>query len=573
MSRDLPSCPPFLFGLLLWSCSSNSPAITGDLDASTHSGEGIVDVRRGERAVVDAAACPVGAPAEENVVASERGLLRGVKSGETIAFLGVPYAAPPVGARRFAPPEPRACWTGVRDASQYGNRCPQHSAVGAYLGDEDCLFLNVWTPALPTVGSASLPVLVFLHGGANVMGGGNEGAVSIFGSAAAGVGNIYDGHALAAGQRVVVVTLNYRLGALGFLAHPALSQQGARGNYALLDAIAALAWVQRNIRAFGGDPGRVLLFGESAGAAHTCMLLVSPAAKGLFHAALMESGSCRALPLAEREAGGAQLAEQWGCASAADVATCLRQLPATTLVGQLGEKSSFLVLGEDLLRVWDLQFGATIDGTLIPADPLARLRDGKHNKVPFVVGTNADESALFAITKTTLTCSAYAAELALRFGADADRLLELYPCSNSLFVGWPVVELSTDAVFTCPARRIARAAASGQSQPVHRYLFTHSYSNSPLTALRAFHASDLPFVFQTFSAAAYLPTKDELELSAAIQGYWARLAGAGDPNAAAAPSWPKVDAQGDPLLILDTTIAAQSGYHTERCDFWDTLAK
>ena len=158
-------------------------------------------------------------------------------------------------------------------------------------------------------------------------------------------------------------------------------------------------------------------------------------------------------------------------------------------------------------------------------------------------------------------------------GTNADRLLELYPCSNSLFVGWPVVELSTDAVFTCPARRIARAAASGQSQPVHRYLFTHSYSNSPLAALRAFHASELPFVFQTFSAAAYLPTKAELELSAAIQGYWARLAGAGDPNGAAAPSWPKVDAQGDPLLSLDTTIAAQSGYHAERCDFWDTLAK
>jgi para-nitrobenzyl esterase len=525
----------------------------------------------------DASQCPVAPSTEPNVVATTRGLLRGKAAGSTVAFLGVPYAEPPVGPRRFTAPVPRACWSGVRDAADYGSRCAQRTVVGVFAGDEDCLFLNVWTPQLPTSGSARLPVLFFIHGGANVIGGSNEGSASLFGDLLPGAtGNLYDGETLATKQKVVVVSVNYRLGALGFLAHPDLSKQspsGTSGNYALLDLLAALRWTKENIAALGGDPDRVMVFGESAGAANTCLLLVSPLAKGLFHAALMESGGCQAPPLATREAQGQKLATQLGCAGKPDVPACLRAAPASSMIESLSSDLNFFSLDtQEILRTWDLPWGANVDGQVLPDAPMKLLRAGKFNQVAFAIGSNAHEGELF-LPAVVNTCLDYLLEIKNIFGALSDQILALYPCTDYTLARWAAVDVITDAIFTCPARRAARAVAAAQSKPVYRYHYKHIYKLSALAAMRAFHASELPFVFQTFSALAYLPTSGEKALSDAMQGYWARFGATGDPNGAGAQTWPVYTTAAEQVLVLDEELALDASIKAKKCDFWDGLSE
>ena len=234
--------------------------------------------------------CSVGSSTDPLVVATDKGLVKGMTAGSGLAFLGIPFGKPPTGSLRFMPPEPADCWSDVADATHYGNTCAQWN--GIVIGSEDCLNLNVWTPALPSSTSTPLPVIVWMYGGGNLLGGTN------FGLSEFGLGqNVYDGQARANAQHAVVVSFNYRVGVLGFLAHPALkaaNPENTTGNYGLLDALLALQWVQDNAAAFGGDNTHVMLFGQSAGAFNTCALVASPLAHGLFSSALMESGNCAA---------------------------------------------------------------------------------------------------------------------------------------------------------------------------------------------------------------------------------------------------------------------------------------
>jgi len=527
------------------------------LDGGTTDGP-VPDAGRDAGAVVE---CNVAPSSDPLIRATTHGQLQGERSGTTRAFKGIPFAAPPTGDNRFRPPQPPACWSGVRDATAYGDRCVQRG-TGAFLftGEEDCLFLNVWTPDGVDGGAqAGLPVMFFIHGGANILGSSNEDGDLGF--------NLYDGEKLAKAGNAVVVSTNYRLGPLGFLAHPALAAEDphqSSGNYALLDLIAALQWVQSNIATFGGDPARVMIFGESAGALNTCMLVASPLASGLFGAAIMESGDCAAPPKATREAFGRQLALNVGCtASDGGVAACLRSLTPEALVEETP-------LAVDMFKVWDLPFGPNVDGWVLPDAPLAMFQRGEHNKVPFVVGSNAHETELF-LPAVVNTCLDYDLTIRSLFPTIADAALQEYPCLGYLLARWAAVDLSTDMLFTCPARRILRALDQGQTQPVWRYHYRHARLLGPLALLRSFHASELPFIFGTHTLGGYIPTGGDDAVVDTLQSRWSALAHTHNPNVDGGVSWTEYVTAQDNTAVLEDPVSLSMGIASDHCDFWDSL--
>ena len=510
------------------------------------------------------AACPVDVAPAANVVITLRGAVRGKVSdgGGSVSFKGIPYAEPPTGARRFRPPVSHACWSGVRDAFAYGSECAQAGLTGGTTGDEDCLSLNVW---VPSSSSGALPVLYFIHGGAEIVGGSNQQL---------GTGNLYDGQALAERQHAIVVTTNYRLGALGFLAHPALDAENApgrrSGNYGLLDLLSSLRWVKRNIASFGGDPARVMIFGESAGALNTCVLVASPQAAGLFSAALMESGGCAAPSTVDREKSGNALSASVGCAEKPDVAACLRGKSATDLVNASAGLTD--LLASDLLHTWDMPYGPSVDGYVLIEAPLRAFASGRYNHVPFALGSNAHEMELFITPGQVNTCYDYESMVSTRLGPLAARALSLYPCASYPLPRMAIVDLATDVAFTCQARRIARSlSTSPGASPVYRYYYTHVRDYGPMVALRAAHTAELPFVFRTWSIESYVATSAETGLSDALQGYWARLGATGNPNGGGALPWTQYQAANDNVIVFDDTISTQANLKTAKCDFWDSV--
>ncbi|HSB64022.1 MAG TPA: carboxylesterase family protein, partial [Thermoanaerobaculia bacterium] len=485
------------------------------------------------------------------VVPIASGAVRGAIVGGAAVYKGVPYAAPPLGPLRLRPPVSADLRNTVRDASGFGSVCPQLGDFGQVVGSEDCLVLNVWAPAVRP--PAPAPVLFWIHGGGNVQGAGSLA--------------VYDGQAFVEQNGLVVVTLNYRLGALGFLAHRALDRESGRGvsgNYGLLDQVAALEWVQRNIAAFGGDPSRVLIAGESAGAVDVCALLASPLAKGLFSRALMESGGCSQPPLSAAETFGGTIVEAAGCAGASDVAACLRALSAEALTSAVPPQPNVSSSSGQL-------YGPNVDGFALDSSPLSALSAGAHHHVPFLIGANADETALDA--PALPTDAAYRAAILAQFGGVlGPRILVQYPSSAFGSPQKAYVAVTTDARFVCPSRRIARAAAGGQSEPVFRYFFTKSLDSTAAAALGAYHSLELPFAFGTLGKfAGFTPSARELALSSAMNAYWARFAANGDPNGAGATFWPRYDPALDSYLDLDNAIFSGAGVRPARCDFWDAL--
>lgn len=508
--------------------------------------------------------CAAGVQPSAEVVLTERGPVRGDVSAAGRAFRGLPYVKPPVGALRWRPPEEDlTCWSGVREATAWAPKCPQLDQqqgvpfdAGAPLeGDEDCLTLNVFTPADATPTSA-LPVLVFIHGGGNTVGAASE---TIGGASA----RLYDGTALAQRGNVVVVTLQYRLGVLGFLSLPALDAEragGAAGNHGLLDQQAALRWVQRNARAFGGDPSRVLLFGESAGAVNTCMHLAMPASSGLFQRAILQSGSCAAPDVLERHAEGATWLGGTGCAQAADVPACLRALSPEQLIRAWPVP---VVVGA---RKGPVSWGPTVDGAVLPKAPLLALQAGEHAKVPLIVGSNTDETSLS--TPLITTEAEYRAALATLVGpAAVDQVVALYPVATYGAPRRALMQVTTDAFFGCQARHAARAAFRGQpGVPVYRYLF----SRAPIPARGAAHGVELLYVFQKVSELTATPAAADLAVEASLRSAWTRFAASGRLDGVTTVPWAPY-AAGEPLLRLDATQEALSGWRSPECDFWDTF--
>jgi para-nitrobenzyl esterase len=526
---------------------------------------------------VDAAAeaslvCNV-APSSDSLdsltIATDRGLVHGTTSGGADAYLGIPFSTPPLGPRRFAPPDEGACWSGVRDATKAGPECLQGTLIGT-AGSEDCLTLNIWTPSSRPP-NASLPVLVYVHDGGNAIG-------------SADVPNN-----LPATQNVVLVAVNYRLGALGFLAHPGLtldSPYGASGNYGLLDVLSALKWVQRNAKAFGGDPTHVMLFGESHGALDTCALLASPLAKGLFSSATIESWSCDVPTIGVRYTQGDSLVKAVGCSGVPDVAACLRAVPVDQIMQKSGSGATSILgwfrsaLSKPVdSSVGDFPWGAAVDGYVLPDTPLHLIAQGKHNPMPVVVGTNSTEASILSpIIPIMPTCAQYSSQQATNFGPLASQVEALYPCNPFDLLTPPLeheIQIITDVVFTCPARRTLRALAAGQTESTFRYYFTHRYSGL-LGILGAFHGAELPFVFDHLNQVSllvvpipYWPTPDETALAKWMGGYWRTFAATGNPNFPAAPLWPVYDPHEDDTLQLDVAPSALQGLHSTQCDFWD----
>jgi para-nitrobenzyl esterase len=527
-------CPAIALCLLLVACGGDDDAPPGT-DAAPPD-------------TPDAGCAAAGATPEPGLVITSHGPVRGVADGATWAFRGIPYAQPPTDARRFAPPEPLGCFPGAPAAfaaTDFGARCPQRDADGVVVGAEDCLTLNVWVPQAPA--AVPRPVMVFIHGGGNVQGSSAE--------------PVYDGDELATSGGVVVITINYRLGALGFLAHPALAAErpeGVSGNWGILDQIAALAWVRDEIAAFGGDPARVTIFGESAGARDVCVLLASPRAAGLFHGAIMQSGGCTDPTEGEAESFGAEWAAAAGCAGAADLPACLRGLDLAEVMATLPQEASVLS-GND--------YQPNVDGAVLPEPPIDAIAAGRHNAVPFMVGANADETGRYAPAITTEM--QYQQAVQAMFPLLYMQVLAQYPAAAYPTPRRALVALTSDARFICPSREVARAGAAAPTPPVWRYFFTH-----PATPLGAVHGIELVYVFGTFeSIAGDTPSAADLALATALQGYWTRFAATGDPNGDGAPVWPAYDGAGgaDPFLDLAATPVAGDGVRTAQCDFWEAL--
>jgi para-nitrobenzyl esterase len=475
------------------------------------------------------------------------GVLRCATEGATVSCRAIPYAAAPVGDLRWRPPAAAPSWTGERDATAFGNKCLQPDPTGTQVvGDEDCLFLNVWTP-LPRL-SPTLPVIVFLHGGDWIKGAGSL--------------PLYDSSLIAMRAAAVVVTVNYRLGALGFLAHSALTAEDpnhSTGNYGLVDQTAALTWVRDNIAAFGGDPTRVLLWGQSAGGWSTLMHIASPVlGRDLFSRAFSESGGTGARPLAGSQTHGASYAAALGC-SGPDALVCLRALAGPQVA---------------LPAIAPATWGPVIDGYIFTEPVMTTIVAGRQAHKPLVIGTTALEygSAGLPVTppvSSVMTATDYHNALMQLFGASvASAILQRYPEASFASPQAAYLAVLDDWGMLCQTRRIARAIASSQAEPVFRYLFSHVDSAGPFASSGPVHAADLGYWFSTWK---WTTTAGENALGQAMGAAISRFAAAGDPNEAGSQAWLRYD-QSDPYLDFADTPAAAAGLHSGLCDFWDMTA-
>src|SRR5262245_6563210 len=486
-----------------------------------------------------------------DLACTEQGAVRGVVQGGTMAFKGIPYAAPPVGPLRWRPPAPAARWDGVRDGSRFGAICPQ--IVGEEVkGDEDCLYINVWRPHSKS--DRPLPVMVWLHGGGNHTRSGERSAD--FG----GVG--YDGEQLVP-QGVIFVSVNSRLGVLGFLSHAALSAERPEkisGNYGSLDQIAVLQWIKRNIAAFGGDPSHVFLFGTSAGGGNTCALITSPLTRGLIHGVAMQSSvpaGCEIKTLQEDENDtGQRVAKAIGCDTAPDISACLRGKSAAEIVK--GVPGTF--------SVFPRIYGPNMDGHVFPEQPIKIIETKRHPAMPIIIGNTARET--WGWSSAIIDEASYVAALEKVFGAAArDRILKLYPMSAYPSARAAFAQVTTDAEFTCTTRRVVHTLSKAQKEPVFRFIFDHTLENDPqLKSLGAIHTLEHAFLFAW--QGSYRPTDTDLVLQRRIVGYWTRIAKTGNPNGGGDPDWP-AESGNDAYLEFSANTVAKTGPATANCDFWD----
>jgi para-nitrobenzyl esterase len=473
------------------------------------------------------------------VVRTDGGLVAG-SSGAIRSFKGIPYAAPPVGDLRWQPPQPVKPWSGVRAATAFGADPPQAatSRTRAASMSEDCLTLNIW--ASETGPGELRPVMVWLFGGSFVSGSGSDPRC--------------DGEGFAR-KGVVLVTINYRIGVLGFMAHPELTAESphhSSGNYGLLDTLAALAWVQRNIRAFGGDPDRVTLFGVSAGAALISLLLTSPQAAGLFQQTIQQSpGAFRPLSsLAEAEAAGVKLGP--------DLAV-LRRMPADEIL----EKTPLFVPKQRGLTTPRV-LRPIRDGWVIPRDEREAYARGEILALPSIVGTNADEGSKLTATWQVKTSEQLDTLIVESFGAEAARARTLYADAD---VRRSVAEMFADTQFNSGARGVMRGLRD-KGAPVYRYLFLRQRPGCGAPN----HGDEVPYVFASLAVAAQLDPQpfdnDDLKLAEAMQDAWVRFAASGDPNGGGLPAWPSSDAR-EQYLELDATMRVGTGRRQAQLDFLD----
>ncbi|AHH19911.1 putative carboxylesterase [Nocardia nova SH22a] len=516
-------------------------------------------------------------------VAIDSGELRGsaTDDGAVRSFLGVPYATPPVGDFRWRAPHPVAPWSGLRDALQHAAAAPQSAppADSIYYGgertfSEDCLYLNVWTGRA----DEQRPVLVWFHFGAYQ-----------FGSSA---NPMYDGEKLAR-LGCTVVTVNHRLGRLGFLAHPDLSAEPdahVSGNYGLLDQIAALEWVQRNIAVLGGDPHNVTIAGVSAGANSVHVLRASPLAEGLFHKAIAHSGPGLARKmegpghpsgpqtLAAGEEAGSELVRLLDIDNMSQLrATPLERINSVVLPRAAGRWSFDLAPGAEIsLHLFDSAY-PVVDGYVLPESPLVAYQSGRVHDVPFLVGNVGNESSGLPYLSTL---PAYLEHLRQTFGAAADRALDAYPATDDAGARSASWELEADRIFNWSNWTAARGHTAHCSSPVWHFRF---HREAPIASdddiietayARAFHGADVLYVFGTFGTArpAWDWQRSDKELSDTMMRAWVNFVTAGDPNGSGVPTWPKWIPDEPTTMCWDERIGVgDTGYRPDRMALLDEL--
>ncbi|MBL8271638.1 carboxylesterase/lipase family protein [Steroidobacter sp.] len=477
--------------------------------------------------VLRAVACSVAmsfvvvAHARGPMVEAPAGAVEGVAHGKIQVFKGLPYAQPPVGPARWKPPAEMPAWKTVRDATKFAPSCvqPKSRTASIYASDlgavsEDCLFLNVWAKQ----GVRDAPVMVWIHGGALTSGSSSE--------------PIYDGTKLAE-RGVVVVSINYRLGALGYLAHPQLSAESAEGisgNYGLLDQIEALRWVKRNVAAFGGDAANVTIAGESAGGLSVMYLMAAPSAHGLFAKAIAQSAYMISTPELKQSRFGEEAAEVIGTRVATALGardlTALRALDAAKVI-------------DGAARAGYLPFG-TIDGRVLPRQLVEAFDEGEQAKVPMIAGFNSGEirSLRFLAPPVPASAAKYEDAVRSRYADLADPFLKLYPSGN---LEESLIATTRDALYGWTAERLVRKQTD-IGQPSFLYFFDHGYPAANAAGLHAFHAAELPYVFGTADKTTALwpkvpATTQEAALSDAMLNYWASFMRSGQPGAAGLPQW------------------------------------
>ncbi len=491
----------------------------------------------------------------ELVVEIDAGRILGVMEDGVRAFKGIPYAAPPIGPLRWKPPHPVEAWAFALQADSYGPKCmqPRFPAPWNRGQSEDCLFLNVWTGAEES--DEPLPVIVWIHGGGFT-----------YSSAASAVHN----GASLAGKGAVVVTLNYRLGPLGFLAHPQLSaesEHGVSGNYGILDQIAALQWVQRNIAAFGGDPERVTIGGESAGAQSVAVLLASPLARGLFHRAIGQSGVgfLDGMTHLRRTAPDEPSAEEIGVAvcEAAGAASIdeLRALAAERIIDAVSN------LPAD--QEYDPE--PIVDGWVLPAEVRLALEAEQSNGVPILVGSNADEGTIFMNGETyPESLEAYKALLESRYGKSAESFSGAYPVLKEEDIRGSLLNAYRDSKFSLTARTWARLVSRGGAD-AYLYFFRRAPPNFMGEDFGAHHGAEVAYAFDNLHQPVMENHPDQTDrmLADAMSSYWVSFAATGHPEAPGQATWEPYDFIGEPFLELGDTIRAGRHLLKAQLDFWE----
>ena len=498
------------------------------------------------------------APGLDTIVKIDSGWVAGSGVGVRV-YKGIPYAAPPVGDLRWKPPQPAMAWKGIRLANRFPDMCPQMPLIPGPQS-EDCLGLNVWTPARSA--SDKLPVMVWIHDGGFMIGASSQ--------------TVYDGEPLAS-QGVVLVSMNYRLGVFGFLAHPALdseSPQHASGNYGLLDMIAALQWVQRNISAFGGDPHNVTIFGESAGGTAVCLLMVMPQAEGLFQKVISESAAWMFGPISHLTESwynrvpmtkfGQTLGTDLAALRAKSVAELMKMLPPMSRPEAADRGETFTVV---------------VDGWSLPDDPARLFAGGKFHHVALIAGTNADEGTLFGPPVRNL--EQYRKWAEQRVGAMANRLIALYPAAGDGEAHAAAAKANGDLMFLYGTRSVLRSAAK-MNPDVFQYQFTRINGVGRRIQWGAFHGSEIPYVFGTLPDSAYGTTpnvfgdfsidadtynEQDGKLSEAMSTAWVAFAKTGRPNGRGLTAWPAFSHGNETYIEFGDRIQAKEALRKQELDF------
>lgn len=475
-------------------------------------------------------------------VPTASGSVSGMEKDDVKVFLGIPFAAPPVGELRWKAPRETNSWTDVRKCVEFGPACPQPPMFGRKPEkmSEDCLYLNVWTPADSS--RDKLPVMVWIHGGGFAAGTASQAP--------------YNGLNLAR-KGVVVVSINYRLGILGFLVHPELEKESpdkTSGNYGLLDQIAALQWVKKNIAEFGGDPDNVTIFGESAGAASVTALLMSPPAKGLFHRAIAESGVINGLNRGNNYSAALEKGKELtGGTSIAD----FRKKPAAELLEMQGDT--------DFMHSSHFRFMPVLDGKVLPQNLFLELIRGNTAKVPLIMGVNSDEGTIFA---RKMSPPEYRLWVNSRMGNFAEEIIQAYPADEK-DASLTAANVFAILTFYQPIRIFARNY-SEKSNKIFMYHFNRVPPIEMAKKFGCFHSLEIAYVFGNLKPGLGYAEEDK-KLSETIMNYWVNFAKNGDPNGKGLPGWLPYSRKAEQNILLDAVIGMEKGYRNSDCDFFDHL--